>query len=118
MDVRRLTDWVEAYRRAWESNAVEDIGALFADDASYYTAPYREPWQGRDAIVSGWLEHKDEPEETEFRYEVVAVCEGIGFVRGWTTYSTSPPTEYSNLWMIRLAGDGRASEFTEWWMEH
>ena len=29
-----------------------------------------------------------------------------------------PPIEYSNLWVIRLDGDGRCSEFTEWWMQH
>ena len=25
-------------------------------------------------------------------------------------------TAYANLWVIRLAEDGRASAFTEWWM--
>ena len=24
---------------------------------------------------------------------------------------------YSNLWVIRFAPDGRAREFTEWWMK-
>ena len=42
---------------------------------------------------------------------------GVGFVRGWTTYLTHPPSEFSNLWVIRLDRDGRAHEFTEWWME-
>lgn len=42
--------------------------------------------------------------------------DGVGFVRGWTTYLTNPPSEFSNLWVIRLDKD-RAHEFTEWWME-
>jgi hypothetical protein len=41
----------------------------------------------------------------------------LGFVRGWTRYTQeAPPKEYGNLWVVRLADDGRASEFTEWWV--
>ena len=41
----------------------------------------------------------------------------LGFVRGWTAYAQhDPPREYGNLWVIRLAEDGRAREFTEWWV--
>jgi hypothetical protein len=38
-------------------------------------------------------------------------------VQGTTRYLSSPRT-YSNLWVVRLADDGRAREFTEWWMKH
>jgi hypothetical protein len=48
---------------------------------------------------------------------VLGFGDGVGFVRGWTTYLTHPPSEFSNLWVIRLDRDGRAREFTEWWME-
>jgi uncharacterized protein (TIGR02246 family) len=117
MTATDLTTWVDGYLQAWASNDPDDIGRLFTDDALYYTAPFREPWRGRDAIVSGWLDRKDEPGDYAFRYEVLAVAGDLGFVRGWTTY-TNPPTGYSNLWVIRLAADGRCVEFTEWWMEH
>jgi hypothetical protein len=46
---------------------------------------------------------------------VLAVAGDLGFVRGWTTYTEE--SDYSNLWVIRLAADGRCSEFVEWWME-
>ena len=64
-----------------------------------------------------WLEVADAPGETRFEYEVLGFGDGVGFVRGWTTYQTEPPGEFSNLWVIRLDRDGRAHEFTEWWME-
>ena len=41
----------------------------------------------------------------------------LAIVTGVTAYS-DPPQAYSNLWVIRLTGDGRCSEFTEWWMLH
>ena len=112
-----LRSWVERYRSAWESNDPDEIGALFTDDARYFTEPYSEPWVGRNAIVDGWLAARDEPGDTEFEFEVIAVSDDLGFVQGTSRYLNNPRT-YSNLWVVRLADDGRAREFTEWWMKH
>ena len=30
-----VTEWVNAYARAWESNSPQDIGAMFTDDPVY-----------------------------------------------------------------------------------
>jgi hypothetical protein len=116
MDRDDLRVWVERYVRAWETNDPDDIGVLFTNDARYFTAPYREPWSGREGIVEGWLGRKDDPGDWSFRWETLAVCEDLGLVRGWTSYPHEGE-EYSNLWVIRLEDDGRCSEFTEWWME-
>jgi uncharacterized protein (TIGR02246 family) len=117
VDEGTLRQWMEGYLRAWQGNDPEDIGALFTDDALYYTAPWREPWSGRRAIVEGWLEKKDQPGEWSFRWEPFLAQEDLAIVRGWTSYPKEGQ-EYSNLWIIRFTQDGRASEFTEWWMLH
>ncbi len=120
MDARQLEEWVAGYVRAWTTNDPGDIGRLFAEDARYFTAPHAEPWRGREGIVAGWIERKDEPGTWTFRHEIVAVCDDVGFVRGWTDYAEtadSPATRYSNLWVIRLDSKGRCRAFTEWWME-
>ena len=116
MNAQTFEAWVAGYVRAWETNDPAAIGALFANDALYYTAPFRDPWRGRDVIVADWLERKDEAGTWTFRHEIIAVAGDLGFVRGWTHY-TDPPTAFSNLWIVRLAPDGRCVEFTEWWME-
>ncbi|MFN2591196.1 MAG: nuclear transport factor 2 family protein, partial [Actinomycetota bacterium] len=107
MDRESLIRWVEGYRRAWESNDRGDVEALFTPHATYYTEPFRDGIKGRDAIVADWLNRKDEPGDTEFRYEIRALCDGIGFVRGWAKYFTEPQREYSNLWEVRLDDEGR-----------
>jgi hypothetical protein len=67
--------------------------------------------------VAEWLGRKDEPEDHTFRWEILAMDVDLGFVRGWTTYTQEdPPKQYGNLWVIRLVDDGRASEYTEWWV--
>ena len=120
MDRQQLETWIAGYVRAWETNDPDDIGRLFAEDARYYTAPHREPWRGREQITAGWLDRKDEPGTWTFHFEVLAVCDDIGFVQGETTYAATADEAaqvYSNLWAIRLDAGGRCTEFTEWWME-
>ncbi|MEA2528099.1 MAG: hypothetical protein QOF73_5326 [Thermomicrobiales bacterium] len=98
--------WVERYVHAWDSNDPAEIGVPFTEDALYYMTPYAEPWRGREQIVTGWLDRKDEPGDHDFRFEVLAVADRLGFVRGWTRY-LSPPGEYANLCVIRLVLGGR-----------
>lgn len=116
MDPKDVEAWVDRYVEAWRTNNPEDIGRLFTDDAAYFTAPFRDPWTGRDAIVEGWVDRKDDPGTWSFRSEVLAIADDLAFVQGQTDYSHDAKS-YSNLWIIRLT-DGRCSQFTEWWMEH
>jgi hypothetical protein len=117
VDRSGLETWVEGYRRAWQSNDPGDIGELFSEDGRYFTEPYAQPWTGREEIVSGWLDQKDEPGDTEFRYETLIAADDLGIIQGETTYR-EPPRTYSNLWVVRLDDAGRCTEFTEWWMKH
>jgi hypothetical protein len=79
--------------------------------------PDSPPWQGRDEIVRRWLDRKDAPGETQFRWHPIAVRQDVAVVQGETVYRTTSQT-YSNLWVIRLDAEGRCTEFTEWWMQH
>lgn len=116
MSVERFKRWVERYITAWNSNDPEDIADLFVEDGSYLTEPFAAPWVGRERIVQGWLDAKDEPGDTEFDYEILVATDDLGIVKGTTRYK-SKGTKYHNLWEIRLAADDRATEFVEWWME-
>ncbi len=88
---------------------------MFTEDASYSTEPYREPHQGRAAIVADWLNRKDEPGETAFQWQPISITDEVAVIKGTTRY---PESAYSNLWVIHLDADGRCREFAEWWMEH
>lgn len=120
MDLAQLQKWINAYVEAWSSNDAGEIGALFSDDARYYTHPFREPWRGRDAIVKNWGEHPDPPGSWQARYEALATAKSIGVVRGHTTYfkeDGSTETEYANIFVIEFDDEGRATEFTEFFMK-
>jgi hypothetical protein len=68
-----------------------------------------------EAYVRAW--NSNDPAEIAFRWHPLAVTPWGAIVQGETTYR-DPPRTYSNLWVIRLDGEGRCTEFTEWWMRH
>src|SRR4051812_39449014 len=107
--MKELSTWIDGYVRAWNSNDPQDIGALFAEQAVYFTEPYAQPWRGRAQIVESWLEHKDEPGETTFTWSPVAVTDETAVIKGVTVY---PDKVFSNLWVIRFDGAGHCVEFT------
>lgn len=110
-----ITSWIEGYRRAWESNDPADIRALFTENAEYRDGPHSAPWVGREQIVERWLAQRDEPGQTRFDWEVLADDAELSFVQGVSTYASA--RVYDNLWVIRREADGRASAFTDWWIE-
>jgi len=113
-DAGSVTVWIEAYVRAWNSNDPAEIGALFTDDAEYYTEPFHPPWRGRPEIVAQWLEHKDEPGEARFEWYPVVITDELAVIAGTTTY---PDQTFSNLWLLKLDETGTCRQFTEWWMQ-
>lgn len=106
-----MTDYIAA----WTSNDEADIRRLFTDEAIYLTAPFDEPWVGVDAIVREWLNERDEPADWEFNWQPLVSSGRIFTITGETRYSGG--RTYSNLWVIGLEPDGRASSFTEWYMK-
>jgi hypothetical protein len=110
-----IASWIEGYRRAWLSNDRADIETLFTDEAEYRDGPHGEPWVGREAIIAGWLEQRDAPGDAEFEWEALVDDPELSFVQGVSTYASG--RVYDNLWVIRRADDGRATAFTDWWIE-
>lgn len=115
-EIAEITEqWIQGYLAAWSSNDPAQIMALFTTDASYRTEPYSDPWVGHQDIVDGWLSIADEPDGFTFDWSPLVLTPELSVVQGTTRYSAG--TTYSNLWLIRFAADGRAREFTEWWMD-
>lgn len=122
-----VTDWMNKYIAAWKSNDPGDIRALFTEDAVYATRPNDpSPWRGHDEIVERWIAAGDQPDNWTFEWSLLGIDSrnassssadaGTAFVQGLTHYLTGSPS-YDNLWVITLTADGRASAFTEWYME-
>ena len=112
----KLTNWMNGYLRAWESNDPDDVRALFAPHAKYLYEPFGTPFEGQETIVTEWLKRADEPGDASFTWAPLVETDDVSIIQGEARYKGD--RNYSNLWVIRFADDGRATEFTEWYMEH
>lgn len=121
LDTTAIDDWLSGYLKAWSSDAPEDVAALFEPDARYFSAPFRAPYVGREAIVEWWVGRGDSAIPWTFEYEVVAIEGALHVVRGVTTYldgieTPCVPEVFDTIWLVTLSGEGKASEFVEYWM--
>ncbi len=120
-DTTAIDRWLEAYRRAWQTDLRDDIERLFTDDVRYYTAPYAEPLEGREEVAAYWLGEEESAIAWTFEAQVLAREGGLNVVRAVTTYpggtkGAGTAEVFHNLWLVTLASDGRASEFVEYYM--
>jgi hypothetical protein len=116
-DVQR---WLDAYVDAWRTYDPAAIADLFAEDVRYAYQPYRDPVVGRDAVVASWLEDPDAAGSWEARYEPYAVDGDRAVAVGESRYlkdDGSLLTLFYNVWLLRFDGEGRCTEFTEYWRE-
>jgi hypothetical protein len=111
----RVRDWLDGYERAWRSPGTVGLRELFTDDATYSTAPYRQPHEGLPAIAELWEAEREGPDEAfTMSSEIVAVDGDIAVVRVDVDYAGPPALEYRDLWLIEFAADGRCRAFEEW----
>lgn len=109
-----LEKWLKNYVKAWKNNDPEAIGELFTKSAVYSTGPFDKPWNGREAIIAGWVAIGDQPGDWSFKYEVLVVDGYLGVMHGTTIYKGAGT--FSNIWLIRLSKEGRCKEFREWFV--
>jgi len=114
MDRDALTRWVGAYEAAWRAPGVAALDALFTEDAAYSTAPYENAHVGLPAIRAMWEAGRSPGEAFSMASEVVAVEGDVGVVRVAVHYTAPRDQEYRDLWIVRLAADGRCASFEEW----
>jgi len=115
MDHAALQEWLDRYVAAWRSGDPGDIGALFSAGALYFYGPFRDAVVGRDAIVKDWTDNPDAPGSWAAEYRPLAVDGDVAVATGESRYTDGKT--YSNIFVCRFDGDGRCTEFREWFMK-
>ena len=74
--------WIERYRRAWETADAGEIVDLFTPDASYRSGVFRKPHIGSDAIRQYWQDAAGTQREVAVRMGVtdIAIWRSCGSV--------------------------------------
>jgi ketosteroid isomerase-like protein len=112
--------WLDAYVVAWKSYDEVQIADLWTDDA-VWVYPFGVRATGRAAITAEWMaeRHVFEGRGYDAAYEPIAIDGPFAVTHGRTVFF-DPATgemqaEFDNVWVLRLAPDGRCAEFHEWY---
>lgn len=122
MDRSTIQAWLDRYIAAWRSNDRTAIEALFAADAVYRWHPWEDGVTGRSAIADAWLADPDEPDSWRAEYRPLAVDpDGTVVTLGHSEYLTDDRSAvdriYDNVFICRFDGDGRCTDFTEFYVK-
>ena len=114
-DRATVSRWLTGYEAAWRAPGTRGLADLFTGDATYLKSPYEQPLTDLDAIKRMWEEEREGPDEAFTLFTDILAVEGpTAVVRAEVRYEDPPGQEYRDLWVIRLAGDGRCTWFEEW----
>jgi ketosteroid isomerase-like protein len=128
VNVETAQDWLNRYVAAWMSYDPDDVAGLFSADVTYRYHPNDEPVVGRDAVVASWLgdgvsgdaSTRDAPGTYEAEYVPVAVDGDTVVATGSSRYRELPDgpvvRTYDNCFVMRFDGEGRCSDFTEYYV--
>ena len=108
--------WLEAYRVAWEQADADAAAALFAEDATYRSNIFEEPYRGRDGVKTYW-------ETVTATQSDVAVRIGAPFGDGervaaefWTTMQADgAEVTLPGCLLLRFDNEGRCRSLREYW---
>jgi uncharacterized protein (TIGR02246 family) len=118
MDQATFVNWLDAYKRAWETRDPEAAADLFTADATYLETPFEEPTRGREGIRNYWSDVTRYQEGIEFSYEALATTENGGIAHwrsGFTRLTSNSAVELDGIFLVKLDGNGLCTEFREWW---
>ena len=112
-----LADWIAAYGRAWEEGDPDAVVALFTEDASYRSSPFREPNLGHEGIRAYWSRAAGQQEGVQVRMGEPAVDGNVVAVEWWTTMDDPDDGEITLpvCLLLQFAPDGRCFDLREYW---
>lgn len=112
MDHDGVLAWVSDYERAWRGGDVYAVERLFTPGVRYRRSPYEPADVGHAGVKAFWLE--DDGQTFTLEAETVALQGPVAVVRVVVRYLAPTEQEYTDLWVVRFADDGRVEDFEEW----
>jgi hypothetical protein len=112
-----VEEWATAYGRAWMEADEDAIAGLFAEDAVYRSAPFREPYRGRDEICAYWRRGAGSQKNVQVRMGRPYVDGERAAVEWWATMDDPDDGEVTlpGCLLLRFDAHGRCAELREYW---
>jgi limonene-1,2-epoxide hydrolase len=111
-----IDEWAERYARAWENADAEAASALFTEDATYRSEPFREPYRGREEIRRYWREVTASQANVEVAIGRTMAVGRKAIVEWWTQMdSGGAPITLPGTLLLDLDESGLCSALREYW---
>jgi ketosteroid isomerase-like protein len=111
-----IDEWIEAYRRSWETADSEAVGALFSNDASYRSNIFEEPHAGRSGIEDYWRNVTATQSDVTVRMGSPVIDGPRVVVEFWTTMLVGgEELTLPGCLLLRFDEDGRCTDLHEYW---
>ena len=117
MDTRTAAErWARTWERAWPAKRIEDIDALYADDATYRSHPLRDPETGG---AQGYLRRELASEsDIECRFGAPIAADGRAAVEWWASWEEAFETvTLAGTTVLRFDDDGQVVEHVDYWVQ-
>jgi hypothetical protein len=112
----RVEEWAERYARAWEEADDNAVGALFTEDATYRSDPFKEPYRGRDGIRRYWREVTATQANVEVAVGRTLAIERRALVEWWTQMdSDGTPVTLPGALILDFDERGLCRALREYW---
>jgi uncharacterized protein (TIGR02246 family) len=111
-----VSDWIEAYRRAWEERDAEAAAALFTSDATYRSNIFEEPHQGRDGVRAYWESVTSTQSDVRVRMGRPYVDGDRVAVEFWTNMKVDgDDVTLPGCLLLDFDAEGRCRRLREYW---
>lgn len=107
-----LSEWLDAYGRAWQDGDAAAASDLFTDDALYQWGPFAQRLRGRIMISEAWAEAMEGLRGVAFGYEVFTASQRGGIVRWWMT---AEGTKLEGVFKLAFDEAGLCNSLQAWW---
>jgi SnoaL-like domain len=112
----RVEEWSDRYARAWEEADDNAVGALFTEDATYRSDPFKEPHRGRDGIRRYWREVTATQANVEVAVGRTLAIESRALVEWWTQMdSDGTPVTLPGALILDFDERGLCRALREYW---
>jgi ketosteroid isomerase-like protein len=104
--------WATEWERAWKEHDADRVAALYADDASFRSAPFRELQDPR--AYAEWAFADEDSAEPHFREPLVADDRAV--VEWWAVSQLTGKEEtLAGVSLLRFDEDGLVVEQNDYW---
>lgn len=111
-----VRNWLEGYKRAWESRDPDAAAALFTADARYREQPYQEPFDGAAGVRAYWTEVTATQDDVQFRYGTPLVTGNRAVAEWWVTMTNGgADVTLAGIFLLTFDDAGLCSDLVEYW---